>query len=112
MDIYGNMDDRHLVESLLEDHKNERAWWSFYCRFASKVVAICRNWRIRDDSRIEDILQDVMFIAYKQIRAKKIRDPERIGWWIAKVTVNEIKKANRETSRSRTEPLATPLEGE
>jgi RNA polymerase sigma factor (sigma-70 family) len=83
---------------------NEAAWNRLVARFSPLVASIARNYRLSSPDT-EDLCQTVWLRLVEGIGA--IRDPERVGGWLAAVTRNEslrlLRRAAREAPVAETE---------
>ena len=88
---------------------NEVAWGRLVARFSGLVTSIARSYRLgRTDS--EDVIQTVWLRLVEGVGT--IRDPERVGAWLAAVTRHEslrmLRRAGRESPVADTGADHTP----
>ena len=88
---------------------NETAWNALVARFSGMVTSIARSYRLgRTDA--EDVIQTVWLRLVEGVGT--IRDPERVGAWLAAVTRHEalrmLRRAGREAPVADTGMDETP----
>jgi RNA polymerase sigma factor (sigma-70 family) len=110
-DVDANASARSEVALLVKEAAtgNETAWNALVTRFSGMVASIARSYRLgRTDS--EDVIQTVWLRLVEGIGT--IRDPERVGAWLAAVTRHEslrmLRRAGRESPVADTGIDETP----
>jgi RNA polymerase sigma factor (sigma-70 family) len=88
---------------------NETAWNALVARFSGMITSIARSYRLgRTDG--EDVIQTVWLRLVEGVGT--IRDPERVGAWLAAVTRHEalrmLRRAGREAPVADTGMDQTP----
>jgi RNA polymerase sigma factor (sigma-70 family) len=90
---------------------NESAWNQLIARFSPMVASIARAYRL-GTADVEDVCQTVWLRLVEGVGT--IRDPERVGAWLAAVTRHEslrlIRRSGRETPVADTGLDDTPSE--
>jgi len=77
---------------------NETAWNALVARFSGMVTSIARSYRLgRTDA--EDVIQTVWLRLVEGVGT--IRDPERVGAWLAAVTRHEALRMLRRAALER-----------